>query len=96
MRAPIPIGHPVLLVKRAVAMLSHRQECCQGQTHSLEPCQGRLEKPGPAGLAAGGWLRSRLGSNIKVQATSLQRVQLKMHTEAELKAQAHNRDEIYL
>lgn len=69
-------------------MLSPRQECCQDHNSK--------EEPAPAGLAAGGWLRSRLGSDIKAQAMSLQRVQLKMHAEAELKAQAHNRDEIYL
>lgn len=87
--SPNPSETPILLLGRAVAVLRHRQECCQGQAHSEE-------EPGPAGLAAGAWLGSRLGSDIKLQAMSLQRAQLKMHAEAELKAQAHNRDEIHL
>lgn len=72
--------------------LSHGQERCLGQTCSLERCQGKPEKPGPAGLVTGEGVRNRLGSNNKVQAMSLQRIELKMQTEAELKAQANNRD----
>lgn len=59
---------------------------------SLERCQGKPEKPGPAGPVTGEGVRNRLGSDNKVQAMSLQSVQLKMQTEAELKAQANNRD----
>lgn len=81
-RCPSPLGAPA----------EHWEGLgdAQAQAGALPGSEEELE---PAGRAAGD-AQEQLGRDTEVPAVSLQRVQFTMHAEAELTAQAHNRDEI--